>query len=637
MPEFAARLPLEPSTPPPPREAWATQISPAKSEPVKRSNYRQPPALPSDDEGNTTPPGWSPPASGRSPPVPLSPAAKAKARAMATHGYTLDRGMVRVHRPAPTLAVQWSRDGSTSYAEVPSGWSPPTSGRSPTRRRPGSAPARAKTGASKPAGRAEVLQLCDWVQRELSLLEDDGDELAELEVWDAAMEQASAQAGAHCAERGKLFELVRQQYLGLIERQAEQLERQGDELDEARKQKHEAEQQIVQQAQQPRSSLTGSTRGGLAGRLRRATLEMPDGDGGGGGTLDQRIGGGDSPSGRRSTMSKRVSLQSSLLGDRKRSSAFAIAAMRRSSNASAGDRRSSADGDAARRVSRAPSIAGKGLRQLLMSTDGGDRTGALRAFKQSSAALMAKENERVSAALTMLGEMTPAHRRAALTEQLRNLEPSERLDLLRDSMEKLTGPERRTLLEDQLDYLLEVTDAPNRQRLATAAFSRLDVDSQLEVLDGMLPMVPPSKHAPFFASTLRAISDETRAPALAAALLTAEAEGAVLFSLLTERGALDVRSAAASCPRHRDGRRGLQTDLSIGELDDGEARREAEAAARSAEDAEGANWEERAIARRRAARARRRTRRGRHRPVRRGVPTLLLFEEAGRAGAAAAR
>ena len=39
---------------------------------------------------------------------------------MAIHGYTLDRGMVRVHRPAPTLAVQWSRDGSTSYAEVPS-------------------------------------------------------------------------------------------------------------------------------------------------------------------------------------------------------------------------------------------------------------------------------------------------------------------------------------------------------------------------------------------------------------------------------------------------------------------------------------------------------------------------------------
>ena len=108
MPEFAARLPLEPSTPPPPREAWATQISPAKSEPAKRSNYRQPPALPSDDAANTKPPGWSPPASGRSPPVPLSPAAQAKARAMAIHGYTLDRGMVRVHRPAPTLAVQWS-------------------------------------------------------------------------------------------------------------------------------------------------------------------------------------------------------------------------------------------------------------------------------------------------------------------------------------------------------------------------------------------------------------------------------------------------------------------------------------------------------------------------------------------------
>ena len=69
MPEFAARLPLEPSTPPPPRQAWATQISPAKSEPAK--SYRQPPALPSDDTANTKPPGWSPPASGRSPPVPL--------------------------------------------------------------------------------------------------------------------------------------------------------------------------------------------------------------------------------------------------------------------------------------------------------------------------------------------------------------------------------------------------------------------------------------------------------------------------------------------------------------------------------------------------------------------------------------
>ena len=51
------------STPPPPRQAWATQISPAKSEPVKRSEplYRQPPALPSDDAANNKPPGWSPP------------------------------------------------------------------------------------------------------------------------------------------------------------------------------------------------------------------------------------------------------------------------------------------------------------------------------------------------------------------------------------------------------------------------------------------------------------------------------------------------------------------------------------------------------------------------------------------------
>ena len=59
MPEFAARLPLEPSTPPPPRQAWATQISPAKSEPAK--SYRQPPALPSDDTNNSKPAGWSPP------------------------------------------------------------------------------------------------------------------------------------------------------------------------------------------------------------------------------------------------------------------------------------------------------------------------------------------------------------------------------------------------------------------------------------------------------------------------------------------------------------------------------------------------------------------------------------------------
>ena len=91
MPEFAARMPLEPSTPPPPRQAWATQISPAKSEPAK--SHRQPPALTSDDADNNKPPGWSPPASGRSPPVPLSPAAQAKARAMAAHGYTLDRWM----------------------------------------------------------------------------------------------------------------------------------------------------------------------------------------------------------------------------------------------------------------------------------------------------------------------------------------------------------------------------------------------------------------------------------------------------------------------------------------------------------------------------------------------------------------
>ena len=206
MPEFAARLPLEPSTPPPPREAWATQISPAKSEPVKRSEplYRRPPALPSDDAANNKPPGWSPPASGRSPPVPLSPAAQAKARAMATHGYTLDRGMVRVHRPAPTLAVQWSRDGSTSYAEVPSGWSPPTSGRSPTRRRPGSAPARAKTGASKPAGRAEVLQLCDWVRAESERLA--GETLADDAITEDAFVAVMLRRGLRDGEYDAHFE-----------------------------------------------------------------------------------------------------------------------------------------------------------------------------------------------------------------------------------------------------------------------------------------------------------------------------------------------------------------------------------------------------------------------------------------------
>ena len=172
-----------------------------------------------DDAANTKPPGWR----GR----PFRSARRRRPR----------RG--RWRRTATRSTAGWcactarrrrSRCSGRATARrrtpVPSGWSPPTSGRSPTRRRPGSAPARAKTGAS-PAGRAEVLQLCDWVQRELSLLEDDGDELAELEVWDAAMEQASAQAGAHCAERGKLFELV----LWAIERQAEH-ERQGDELDE---------------------------------------------------------------------------------------------------------------------------------------------------------------------------------------------------------------------------------------------------------------------------------------------------------------------------------------------------------------------------------------------------------------------
>jgi len=150
-----------------------------------------------------------------------------KLAAMLEHGYSLgEGGSVSIKPPSPTISVTWTSDGTMSRSGDHSLWSGPRpqstavgAGGPPQRTR--SSPALkkrapgAQTAKSRPASRAEVLQVCHWLQTELASRAED--EEAELQVWNEACRELSRQAGVVCAERGRLLELSRQHFMGVIE------------------------------------------------------------------------------------------------------------------------------------------------------------------------------------------------------------------------------------------------------------------------------------------------------------------------------------------------------------------------------------------------------------------------------------
>ena len=151
-----------------------------------------------------------------------------KLAAMLEHGYSIgEGGSVCIKQPSPTISVTWTSDGTTSRSCAHSLWSAPRPqsaavgvGGPPQRTRSSPAlkkraPYGAQTDKSHPASRAEVLQLCHWLQTELASRAED--EEAELQVWDEACRELSRQAGVVCAERGRLLELSRQHFMGVIE------------------------------------------------------------------------------------------------------------------------------------------------------------------------------------------------------------------------------------------------------------------------------------------------------------------------------------------------------------------------------------------------------------------------------------
>ena len=135
-----------------------------------------------------------------------------KLAAMLEHGYTIgEGGSVRIKPPSPTISVTWTSDGATSLSCAHSPWTAPRPQSAAKKR----APYGTQTVPSHPASRAEVLQLCHWLQTELASRAED--EEAELQVWDEACRELSRQAGVVCAERGRLLELSRQHFMGVIQ------------------------------------------------------------------------------------------------------------------------------------------------------------------------------------------------------------------------------------------------------------------------------------------------------------------------------------------------------------------------------------------------------------------------------------
>ena len=90
----------------------------------------------------------------------------------------------------------------------------------------GATPAGAAAGATfaarRPATRTDTILLCAWLQEQLVKLED-GDESASLRLWDEAMDELARQVTVECAERGRLLELSRLQYLARISKLEAQL------------------------------------------------------------------------------------------------------------------------------------------------------------------------------------------------------------------------------------------------------------------------------------------------------------------------------------------------------------------------------------------------------------------------------
>lgn len=159
---------------------------------------------------------------------------------MAEWGYSLLNGQVAIKSPPSHLAVHWQGSGNASSVPVSSpagaghvaalrrsmsasnallqaggrsGGQPNSAGR------PGSASAvvSAATASRLPAARADAIKLCAWLQEELVRTED-GDDEAKLGVWDRTVSEIARQVGVQCAERGRLLELARLQYLSHITR-----------------------------------------------------------------------------------------------------------------------------------------------------------------------------------------------------------------------------------------------------------------------------------------------------------------------------------------------------------------------------------------------------------------------------------
>ena len=137
------------------------------------------------------------------------------------YGYDLDpRGGVRMRQPDKCVTVKWGADHAISTDSMRSHWYSPGARLEEALAQP--EPGKELATARKPAGRREVLMLCAWLQKALSRL-DSEDAAAELRLWDGAMIELIEQATVQCAERGRLIELARAQYLGYITKLEAQL------------------------------------------------------------------------------------------------------------------------------------------------------------------------------------------------------------------------------------------------------------------------------------------------------------------------------------------------------------------------------------------------------------------------------
>jgi hypothetical protein len=169
--------------------------------------------------------------------------AQRRADRMAKFGYIVSKSGVTVSKPSGRLAVHWQQGGRTDMKVA----SPTAAGHVASMRRtmsasgdllrtadegaagvegPSAAAAIAAAlgpaAARRPASRNEAILLCAWLQEKLATIDPRDDE-ATLEPWDSSMVEVTRQVGVHCAERGRLMELVRLQYLSRIAKLEAQL------------------------------------------------------------------------------------------------------------------------------------------------------------------------------------------------------------------------------------------------------------------------------------------------------------------------------------------------------------------------------------------------------------------------------